>query len=131
MARSTTYTVHVRGRGRADADVVFVKDGFSWPAFFFTLIWALWHRLWMFALIVAASGFAIAIVSELLLLDPVTDAAIGLAWSVLVGFEANDARRRALERRDFDTEDVVLGQTLAQAEHSFFQKHHHLYASPA
>ncbi len=131
MARSTTYTVHVRGRGRADRDVAFVKDGFSWPAFFFTLFWALWQRLWMFALIVAASGIAIGMASELLALDPLTDAAAGLAWSALVGFEANDARRRALARRDYDTEDVILGQNLAQAEHRFFQKHHHLYASPA
>jgi hypothetical protein len=131
MARSTTYTVHVRGRGRADADVIFVKDGFSWPAFFFTVIWALYQRLWMFALVVAASGIAIGMASELLLLDPLTDAAVGLGWSALVGFEANDARRRALLRRGYDDEDVILGQNLAQAEHRFFAKHHHLYASPA
>jgi hypothetical protein len=131
MARATVYTVHVRGRGRADEDVVLVKDGFSWPAFFFTVIWALWHRMWLFALIVIASGVAIGLVSDLLGLDPFTDAAIGLAWSILIGFEANDARRRTLARRDYDVEDVVLGLNLAQAEHRFFQKHHHLYASPA
>ena len=131
MARATIYTVHVRGRGRADDDVVLVKDGFSWPAFFFSLIWALWHRLWFFALVVAAGSVAIGLASELLNLDPLTDAAIGLAWSVLIGFEANDARRRALARRDYDVEDIVLGLNLAQAEHRFFQKHHHLYATPA
>jgi hypothetical protein len=131
VARATVYTAHVRGRGRGDEDVVLVKDGFSWPAFFFTLVWALWHRLWLFALIVAASGVAIGLVSEMLTLDPLTDAAIGLAWSVLIGFEANDARRRALARRDYDVEDIVLGLNLAQAEHRFFQKHHHLYATPA
>lgn len=131
MARATIYTVHVRGRGRADDDVVLVKDGFSWPAFFFSLLWALWHRLWFFALIVAAGSVAIGLASEVLNLDPFTDAAIGLAWSALLGFEANDARRRALARRDYDVEDIVLGLNLAQAEHRFFQKHHHLYATPA
>jgi hypothetical protein len=131
MARTTIYMVQVRGRGRADEDVVLVKDGFSWPAFFFTLIWALWHRLWFFALIIAASGVAIGFASEMLNLDPLTDAAVGFAWSVLIGFEANDARRRALARRDYDVEDVVLAINLAQAEHRFFQKHHHLYATPA
>jgi hypothetical protein len=131
MARTTIYMVQVRGRGRADEDVVLVKDGFSWPAFFFTLIWALWHRLWFFALIIAASGVAIGFASEMLNLDPITDAAVGFAWSVLIGFEANDARRRALARRDYDVEDVVLAINLAQAEHRFFQKHHHLYATPA
>jgi hypothetical protein len=129
--RTTMYSVHVRGRGRADEDVVLVKDGFSWPAFFFTLIWALWHRLWVFALIIAASAVAIGFASDLLDLDPVTDAAIGFAWSMLIGFEANDARRRALARRDYDLEDIVLAINLAQAEHRFFQKHHHLYATPA
>lgn len=129
--RGTIYTVHVRGRGRADEDVVFVKDGFSWPAFFFSLPWALWHRLWFFALIILASGVAIGLLEDLLTLDSVTGAAIGLAWSALIGFEANDARRRALTRHDYDVEDAVLAQTLAQAEYRFFQKHHHLYATPA
>ena len=131
MARNTVYTAHVRGRGRIDADLVFVKDGFSWPAFFFTGIWALWHRLWLFALIVFASGFAVGFVSDFLNLDPLTDAAVGLAWAVLVGYEANDARRRALARRDFDLEDIVLGQNLTQAEHRFFLKHQHIAPSPA
>jgi hypothetical protein len=131
VARATIYTAHVRGRGREDEDVVLVKDGFSWPAFFFSLIWALWHRLWFFALIIAAGTVAIGLVSEVLSLDPLTDAAIGLAWSVLIGFEANDARRRALARRDYDVEDIVLGLNHQQAEHRFFQKHHHLYATPA
>jgi hypothetical protein len=126
MARPRVYTVHVRGRGGADRDIVFVKDGFSWPAFFFTVLWALWHRLWFFALIVLASGVAVGMVSELLVLDPLTDAALGLAWAVLVGYEANDARRRALAGLDYDVEDIVLGQTLTQAEHRFFLKHQHI-----
>jgi hypothetical protein len=131
MARTKVYTAHVRGRGGADADIVFVKDGFSWPAFFFTFLWALSLRLWFFALVVLASGFAIGMASELLDLDPLTDAAVGLAWAVLVGYEANDARRRALASRDYDVEDIVLGQTLTQAEHRFFLKHPHLSPAPA
>jgi len=131
MARNQVYTAHVRGRGGVDSDIVFVKDGFSWPAFFFTALWALWLRLWLFALIVLASGFAVGMISEFLDLDPLTDAVVGLAWAVLVGYEANDARRRALASRDYDVEDIVLGQNLTQAEHRFFLKHQHLTPSPA
>ena len=126
MARTKVYTAHVRGRGSLDSDFVFVKDGFSWPAFFLTGLWALWHRLWFFALIVFASGFAISFASDWLELDPLTDAAIGLAWAALVAWEANDARRRALASRDYDLEDIVLGQNLTQVEHRFFLKHQHL-----
>ena len=126
MARTKVYTAHVRGRGSLDSDIVFVKDGFSWPAFFFTGIWALWHRLWLFALIVFAGGIAIGLISDFIDLDPLTDAALGLAWAALVGYEANDAHRRALANRGYDLEDIVLGQTLSQVEHRFFLKHQHL-----
>ncbi len=41
----------------------FVKDGFSWPALFFPLLWILWHRMWLtlvyyivFVLVVAWAG---------------------------------------------------------------------------
>ncbi|HEX2113257.1 MAG TPA: DUF2628 domain-containing protein [Alphaproteobacteria bacterium] len=131
MARNKVYTAHVRGRGSVDSDIVFIKDGFSWPAFFFTVLWALWHRLWLFALIVLASGFAVGMISELIDLDPLTDAVVGIAWAALVGYEANDARRRALASRDYDVEDIVLGQNMTQAEHRFFLKHQHLAPSPA
>ena len=131
MARNKVYTAHVRGRGSIDEDIVFVKDGFSWPAFFFTFIWALWHRLWLFALIVVAGGTAVGMISEFLDLDPLTDSVLGLAWAVLVGYEANDARRRGLAARDYDLEDIVLGQNLTQAEHRFFLKHQHIAPAPA
>jgi hypothetical protein len=121
------YTVHVR-RARsgatADRDLVLVKEGFSWPAFFFTLLWALWHRLWLFAVLIAASGVALGLAVEYFQLGPVLETALGLAWSVLIGFEANDLRRRALAWRGFALTDVVMGRSLAAAEHRFFTKHH-------
>ena len=30
-------------------DIVAVKEGFCWPAFLFSLVWATFHRLWLFA----------------------------------------------------------------------------------
>ena len=122
MARRI-YTVHRRHAG-IDHDLVLVKDGFSWPAFFFTVLWALWHRLWRFALLILAGAIGISLFSDALGLDPLTDAALGLAWTLLVGFEANDARRRALARRGFVMDDIVYADGLAAAEHRFFAKHH-------
>ena len=41
------YTVHMRRPALdPDADFRLVKEGFSWPAFFFSFLWALWSRLW-------------------------------------------------------------------------------------
>ena len=59
------YTVHApagESEARRSASL-FVKDGFSWPAFFVPLLWILWHRLWLtlvwyvvFVLVVAWTG---------------------------------------------------------------------------
>ena len=47
---------------RKDAEVVAVKDGFSYPGFFFTWIWALVKRLWtvgLFFFLLNAFAFSI------------------------------------------------------------------------
>lgn len=125
MARVRFYTVHTRRGPWSDSDLggqetVFVKDGFAWGAFFFTLIWALWHRMWLAALAILAGSLAIGALSDLLNVPQGVDAAIGLAWSALIGFEGNDWRRRALARRGFVEVAVVSGVSLADAERRFF-----------
>ncbi len=37
-----------------------VRDGFSWPAFAFSVLWFLYHRLWIAALVVLAGLMALA-----------------------------------------------------------------------
>ena len=56
------YTVHLRRHGlMPERDLVLVREGFSWWAFLFTSLWALWHRMWWEALglfaIVLGAGF--------------------------------------------------------------------------
>ncbi|HEX6977751.1 MAG TPA: DUF2628 domain-containing protein [Alphaproteobacteria bacterium] len=126
MAKPKPYTAHVRRRGPwRESDVVLVKDGFSWPAFFFSFVWSLWHGLWMFTLVIIVGTVALGLASELLAIDPVTEAAAGLGWSLLIGFEANDARRRALARRGFDMTGIVFGANVGEAERHFFYKFPH------
>jgi len=31
-----------------------IKQGFCWPAFFFTFLWAIYHRLWLAAVVIIA-----------------------------------------------------------------------------
>ncbi len=37
------------GFSRAGREIQVVKQGWSWPAFFFNVLWALWHRMWFLA----------------------------------------------------------------------------------
>jgi hypothetical protein len=123
MSRPRIYTVHIRAwSASADRDAVLLREGFSWGAFLFSVAWALWHRLWFWALIVLGISAALAVAGELLLIDPLTDAAIGLAFALLVGWHANDWRRQQLERAGYVSAGVVAAPNLVEAERRFFTK---------
>ncbi len=102
------YSVHFSSDFEG-AQFALVKEGFCWPAFLLSVVWALWHRMWW----VAAGLFAVSAIlgsaGALLGLDPLSDAAISLAFALIIGFFANDMRRWALERRGYSDEGVVLG----------------------
>lgn len=118
------YTVHFSPFGAGpDRDARFVKDGFSWAAFVFGPFWAFYHRLWFagFMLLAAVAGLAVA--DELLLLDPVADTALGLAISLLIGFEGPDLLRKKLERRGMPERGLASGRNLVEAERDWFRRH--------
>ena len=114
------YTVHLRlhGPGR---DLVLVKEGFCWPAFFFSVLWALWHRLWLAAALIFAVQVVLSAGLALLGPDPVSQSAVSIGVAVIVGFLANDLRRWALGRRGYMEHGVVLGADVAAAERTFLE----------
>jgi hypothetical protein len=123
VARSRIYTVHVRmWSASADREAVFVREGFSWGAFFFSVLWALWHRMWFAALIVFAVSVALSLLTELLGVDDMVSTVIGAAFALIVAWEANDWRRRALDRRGYVNAGIVAAPDLVEAERRFFAK---------
>ncbi len=115
------YTVHTRPWSAApDDDAVLVKEGFAWPAFFFPILWAPWHRLWLVLLIMVAVVLAIAGLTEFVRPDPWTQTALQLGLQAVVGFFGNDWRRHSLARRGFVETAVVAGRNRLAAEHRYF-----------
>ncbi|MBT3358037.1 MAG: DUF2628 domain-containing protein [Rhodospirillales bacterium] len=102
------YSVHFRS-GFGGPDFALIKEGFCWPAFLLSALWALWHRMWWVAAGLVVVSVAIGSAGALLGLDPLSDAALSLATALIVGFFANDMRRLVLERRGYSNEGVVLG----------------------
>jgi hypothetical protein len=119
----SSYTVHQPLIAGAAADphrFVFVRDGFSWPAFLLTPLWMLWHRLWLVLAIylVLSAGIDIALraVGAPLLMVVI----VGLLLSLLAGLEAGTLRRFKLTRRRWRNIGVVTGDDLEDAERRFF-----------
>ncbi|MBM3502606.1 MAG: DUF2628 domain-containing protein [Alphaproteobacteria bacterium] len=113
------YTVHQNPDPLAGDQVIFIKEGFSWPALVFSLLWALYHRLWW----VAGGYVVISLAIELLATGlewPVIGGVVSLAFTVLFAAEANDLRRWSLHRRGWTEVGVVSGRGRDEAERRFF-----------
>jgi hypothetical protein len=109
------------GDGDAATDpmkTVFVKDGFSWPALFFAVIWMIYRRMWLVLVLYVAVGLAAAFVAQRTGGD-VAGFALVLAH-VLFALEANNLRRWTLERRGFRLVGVVEGRNIEEAEVRYF-----------
>lgn len=103
------YSVHLRRHGLdPDRDLVLVKEGFSWPAFFLSFVWALWQRLWLAAAVILAAYAALGGMIVLLGADPVAEVALSLGFGAVVGLVANDLRRGKLARQGFAFVGVVV-----------------------
>jgi hypothetical protein len=126
------FTVYTRRHGLdPDRDIVFVKEGFCWPAFFFSVLWALWCRLWLVALgFFAAEAVANAVMAWVHA-DLRSQLAVSVGLAVIVGLVANDLHRWTLERRGFILHDIITGGDGDAAERRFFDRHPELTAEHA
>jgi hypothetical protein len=104
---------------RDDDKTVFIRDGFAFLAFILTVPWLLVQRLWfeaavVFGLMVVISGVGTYTGHE--------DMAgfVTALLSLLVGFEGNNWRIAALERRGFDQLGVVDARNADDAETAWF-----------
>jgi Protein of unknown function (DUF2628) len=102
------YTVHYRPGSRApDREAVLVKEGFSWPGFLLGPFWALWHGMWLWAVVLLVVELAAEFAGDFANLRPEAAAAIGLGVAALVGCFANDLYRRSLAWRGWVEEGLV------------------------
>jgi len=115
------YTVHRRYENLdPDRGVVLVKEGFSWPALFFSVFWALWCRLWWVALGLFVVHVVFSAALTFLGADPLSETAISLGLALMLGLFANDLKRWTLDRRDYKQIGVVAATNKDAAEHRFF-----------
>ncbi len=122
------YTVHDRFDSVGhDGDAVAVREGFNWPAFMFTGLWALWHRLWRVFVIMAVVFAALEGAIYFAGADPTTAAAAALGYGLIIGFGANDWRRAGLARRGWRQAGVVAAVNPDAA----LRRHYDLHGVPA
>ena len=121
------YTVHAPASYGVDVrttsdKVVFVRDGFYFWAFALSIVWLVWHRLWL-----ALFGYVvISVASDIVLRSFGVDASartfVMIVIALLIGLEAGSLRRWKLSRRKWRQLDVVVADNEEDAERRFFAR---------
>jgi hypothetical protein len=130
FSRLHIYTVHIKPERKAGqaSDIRFVEEGFSWMAFVFSTLWALYNRLWLMAGLIIALNVLMMMVAETIRLDVISLSILQLGFQVWIGFHGNDFLRSALRKRGYVTYALVSGENTMRAEQRFFDRHHEMLA---
>jgi hypothetical protein len=120
------YTVHApltNGANLTATDkFAFVRDGFYFWAMLFSVIWLVWHRLWLALIgwIVLTVGVDVGLAA--LGVGRSTILAVNLLLALLFGLEAASLRRWTLSRRKWRQLDIVVADDEESAERRFFER---------
>ena len=124
------YTVHlprVLSQGAAAADdsvqsagqtlgsALFVREGFNWLAFIFSIPWAIANGLWLGALAMAAALAMIVGLPEIFALDWASRAVLLIGYGLICGFNGNDWRRLGLQQSGWDLVSVIAARDRSHA----------------
>ena len=112
------YTVHLR-KDESDFNLILVKEGFCWAAFFFDFFWALYYRAWSISLILVMGVFVFIWMWYLGWLTQSLFFLFLTGWRCFVGCHGNDARRAVLKQQAFVETSIVSGHNETSAMRRF------------
>tara|TARA_B100001142_G_C14125343_1_gene574720 strand:+ start:139 stop:537 length:399 start_codon:yes stop_codon:yes gene_type:complete len=114
------YTIHLRRHGLDfERDVSVIKEGFSWPAFFLSIIWACYHRLWLAMGIYILIQVTFYILFQVVNLDQLSQGFVTIGVSIIFGFLANDLLQLKLSKDGFELFAIVIEKNKEQAYRQF------------
>jgi hypothetical protein len=127
------FTVHIPNAASvpvAPEKIIFLRDGFSWSAFFLGPLWLIWRRAWLAALLWTLALVVIALASARLGLPKGVASTMGFVLAVLLGFEGSRFVAWSLARKGYSESAVVIADDIDDAETVFFRQWLHDDAAP-
>lgn len=120
------FTVHEPERMAETRDVraeslVFVEDGFRWPAFLLGPFYFVARGAWLSLAIYVAAALLVVTLTGLVTSDPTALSLTFLALNVLAAFEAGELERLSLRMNGWRDIGVSNGRNIAEAERRFFE----------
>lgn len=115
------FSVHLRGNGLQPPHAAeFVRQAFSWTAFFLGPFWLAWYRLWIPLVLWAGACAGVFIAAAVLSQSAIF--ALALAIETLLGLEAAALLEAKLAGRGYLLADIVAAPDPEEAEVAFFRR---------
>lgn len=110
-----TYSVHQKPETTDFIEPVLVREGFLLWAFLWGPLWLLYHRIWRMAAVFLLLNAALGAMESYGTLSAQSALLLQMLLQLIVGFEASDMRRNALERSGYELIDIVRETSEARA----------------
>ncbi|MBL1242664.1 MAG: DUF2628 domain-containing protein [OCS116 cluster bacterium] len=104
----------------SNGNIVLVKDGFCWPALFFTPFWLIFRGMWLILTLYVGFSLIFWAVENAGYISSSAAFWAQIGMSILFAFEANFLRKWTLQRGHYRHIGVSLGRNLQEAEVNFF-----------
>ena len=100
-------------------NIIVVKEGFGWPAFFFNVLWAMYHKLWKTAFLLVLTNLLLSITLFQLGADRVAYMLSFVGVATIFGYLANDFRRSKLNTVGYREQCIIMAPTKNSAVQRF------------
>jgi hypothetical protein len=114
------YTYHMKPGATPLEAAIAVPEGFSWGAFLFGALWALYRRLWLATVIIVGLHAVVPFAVDQLGMSPILGSAWLLLFGIYIGCNGNDWRREKLERSGYVLAGIAAGRDQEESDRRFF-----------
>ncbi|AIL65385.1 hypothetical protein NOVO_05055 [Rickettsiales bacterium Ac37b] len=113
---SNIYTIHVKNNDFNNA--VLIKEGnFCLTALIFGIFWALYHRMWLIALILLGINILIGNTMHSQIITEIGGAVLQLCINIIFSLFAYDLRRITLSLKGYKIIDIMRGTSSSDAQY--------------
>ena len=90
------------------SNVIPIKEGFNWIAFIFSFLWAIYNRLWIWAVFIVVANVCLVWFLSLSRGDLAVQTTVFFGLTLIIGWMSNDVKRKSLVKRGFKEAAILL-----------------------
>ena len=110
-----------KNKNKKIEDVILLKEGFCWMAFFFSIFWFLYHKMWKESLVLVVANIFIAILTSNGLVVGSSKFFLEVFFAIIIAINANYWLLENLKTRGYEFSGLVFGNNAVTAKMHFIK----------